>query len=145
MLSQLTRNYGHNSTVAWLIRLLSEWQEAMPIQGKMNIFQLHTLADNIARRFYYLRASEIMLFLARLAGGDYGVQWFGQISPDIIMTSLREKFIEERDSIIYRHEMQENARNATRKTPDAITWEEYCKRHNIEKENPLDNIKNPTI
>lgn len=137
VLSVLSRDYGHNGTVAWLIRLLSEWQEALPIQGKMNTFQLHSLAENIARRYYYLRASEVMLFLARLAGGDYVVKWYGQISPDIIMEALRDYYLPERDMILYRAEIKDKAERQD--SSDGITWEEYCRRHGIEgKKNPLD-------
>ena len=138
VLSELSRDYGHNGTVAWLIRLLSEWQEAMPVQGKMNTFQLHSLAENIARRYYYLRASEVMLFLARLAGGDYVVKWYGQINPDVIMEALRDYYLPERDTIIYRMETEETLRKASEPS-DGITWEEYCRRHGIEgKANPLE-------
>ena len=137
VLSALSRDYGRNAAVAWLIRLLSEWQEAMPVQGKMNTFQLHTLSENIVRRYYYLRASEVMLFLARLAGGEYIVKWYGQISPDVIMEALTEKYLPERDAIIYRRDTEEALRSAS-ESSDGITWEEYCRRHGIEKENPLD-------
>lgn len=143
VLSVLSKAYGRNASVAWLIRLLSEWQETMPVQGKMNTFQLHTLADNIIRRFFYLKASEVMLFLARLTGGEYTVKWYGQINPDVIMEALVEKFLPERDSIIYRHDLGKNLREAEGNSHphDSITWEEYCKRNGIEgKANPLSGI-----
>ena len=133
-LSVLRKAYGKGGTMSWLVRLLSGWQEQMPVSGKMPLMQLHYLSETISRKYYYLKASELMLFLGRLSGGEYMVSWYGKLNPDTIIGALEEKFLPERETIIYRHEMERNEQPTK-----GITWEEYCRRHNIiNRKNPLE-------
>ena len=132
-LSELKRDYGVNGSVSWLFRLLSGWQEQMPVAGKMPVMQLHFLSETISRKYYYLKASEVMLFLARLMGGEYKVGWYGHLNPDTIITALEERFLPEREGIIYKQEMSRKD-----KPTKGITWEEYCRRNNINRKNPLE-------
>lgn len=132
-LSELKRDYGKGG-VSWLIRLISGWQEQMPVKVKMPAMQIYFLAETIDRKYYYLKASEIMLFFGRLMGGAYGVSWYGTISPDAILESL-DKFLQERDNVIFMSEMNKPVEKST-----GITWEEYCKRKGIEKKSPIEGL-----
>lgn len=127
-LALVSKSYGRNKAVAWLLNILAEWQTAMPVQGKMPPVQLQFLAENICKEFYYLRASEILLFLRQLMGGKFAVQWYGQLNPDIIIQAIREYFIPFREDIITRDEQKKKAQQPP-STP--ITWEQYCKNHNL--------------
>ena len=134
--------YGKQAPVAWLISILSQFQEALPVQGKMTSMQLHLLAANIARDFYYLKASEIMLFLSRIAGGRYGIQWYGQIQPDIIFSTLQTRFMTERDNEL---RMAEITQKDSTPPSQPITWEEHCRRHGKPvTPNPLKSLHNDT-
>lgn len=137
-LSIIKRAYGNGHTVGWLVKLLSDWQELIAVKNKMTVFQIHMLAETIMRDFSYLRASEIMLFLARLSGGAYDADWYTTVSPDVIVRMLSTRFLPERNAILDRQREKERA-----KTPPhhPITWEEYCRRHNIDRPNPLDILK----
>ena len=137
-LSVMKATYGNQAPVSWLISILSQWQESMPVQGKMTVMQLHLLANEISRTLYYLKASEIMLFLARLTGGAYNIQWYGQLNPDIILSTLRTRFLDERDTALYMEQVKEQPKPKE----EPISWEEHCRRHGKDTENPFDRIKN---
>ena len=136
-LSVMKATYGNQSPTAWLLSILSQWQEQIPVQGKMTVMQLHLLADNIAREFFFLKASEILLFLARLTGGAYNIQWFGQLNPDVILQTLRTRFMTDRAEALYLADIQ---RRESKPKSEPITWEEHCRRHGKSTENPFDRI-----
>lgn len=137
-LSVMKATYGNQSPTAWLLSILSQWQEQIPVQGKMTVMQLHLLADNIAREFFFLKASEILLFLARLTGGAYNIQWFGQLNPDVILQTLRTRFMTDRAEALYLAEIQ---RRESKPKSEPITWEEHCRRHGKSTDNPFERIK----
>lgn len=133
-LSVMSRAYGRPRTVSWLITILSNWQEMLPVSGKMKTPILHLLACQLADTFHYLRASEIMLFLSRLASGAYSVQWYGQINPDTIIDTLRTRYLPDRDAMLRKKEQEQSERKVK---GEPLTWEEYCRRHNISRPSPL--------
>ena len=75
-----------------------------------------------------------MLFFARLLGGSYKVQFFGRIDSNTIIEALAQQFIPQRNKIFNEEEKRIKKEQVKE---DNITWEEYCKRKNIDKENPL--------
>ena len=135
-LSVMKATYGSQAPVSWLISIFSQWQETIPVPGKMTVMQLHLLANEISRTLYYLKASEIMLFLARLTGGAYNISWYNQINPDVILDTLRTRFMAERDTALY---MAETVKKEEEKE-EPITWEEHCRRHGKSTDNPFDRI-----
>lgn len=111
------------------------------MQNKMTVYQIDSCAQIITERFGYLKTSEIMLFLSRLKGGLYGVEWFGTITPDKIVRALSENYMPYRNNLYYKHEKDEkDKRDAEQRNTPGITWEEYCRLKGIDKQNPLDNI-----
>jgi hypothetical protein len=133
-LSVVSRAYGRPCTVSWLLTILSNWQEALPVSGKMKTPILHLLACQLADTYHYLRASEILLFLSRLASGAYSVHWYGQVNPDTIIDTLRTRYLPERAALLQKKE-QEKQEQKEKGQP--LTWEEYCRRHNISRPSPL--------
>ena len=122
--------------------MLNKWQMAMPVQGKMPATQLQFLAENIAREFFYLKASEFILFLRQLMGGRFTVSWYGQLNPDTFTDALRNQFLAQREQVIHQSEVEK----ATRHHPHhPISWEEYCARHNISRESPLASVHLPSL
>lgn len=137
-LIELNLSYQDTASVQWLIAQLSVFQEQLNIPNKMTSFQLDACAQTISERFGYLKTTEIMLFLSRLKGGLYNVDWFGSVNPDKIVKALLDHFIPYRNNLYYKREKaeQERKEKEMREEP-AITWEEYCKLKGINKPNPL--------
>lgn len=139
-LSVLSRAYGKGETIAWVLETLENWQQQTPYR-KMTPMQLTFLANTLCHDYHYLRASEIILFLARLASGAYMVDWYSQVSPDVIVKALRENFLPERERILERAEAAKAAEERAKEQGEPITWEEYCRRHGLgDRANPLEEI-----
>lgn len=104
----------------------------------MTTYQIDACAQTITERFGYLKTSELMLFLSRLRGGLYNVDWHGYINPDKIVNALLEHFLPYRNNLYYKREKAEKDKRMAEdaKTP-GITWEEYCEMRGISKPNPL--------
>lgn len=84
-----------------------------------------------------------MLFLARLAGGMYPVDWHGYITPTKIVSALRDYFMPWRNDILYKIDKQEQERKQEEiRNEKGVTWEEYCRMKGINKDNPLERIQN---
>ena len=104
----------------------------------MSKLQLETCAQTIYDSYHHLKTTEIMLFLARLLGGMYPVDWHGYVTPTKIVSALREHFMPWRNNLLYLQDKQERERQEREaaKNP-GITWEEYCRLKGIDKPNPL--------
>ena len=124
--------YGEGCAIAWLVIQLTHFQLQINVPNKMTEMQLETCAQTIFDNYRYLKATEIMLFLARLTGGMYPVEWFGYITPDRIVTALRDHFMVWRNELLYKMEKQERERkrNEERKAPPP-TEEEQAKINEI--------------
>lgn len=127
-LSQLTA-YGSNTPAIWLIPQLVNLSEYCGAKDKLNIRQLEELASVIATEFYFLKVSEIMLFLHRFKSGKYG-RMYGTVDPMIITTSLRE-FVKERANAYDRRDIEEKQKAREKAAAEAVTWEEYRAKHQV--------------
>ncbi len=83
-----------------------------------------------------------MLFLARLLGGMYPVDWYGTITPDKIVTALREHFMPWRNNLLHKIEKQEQQRRSEEESKNpGLTWEEYCRQTGRDpSESPLNKL-----
>ena len=84
-----------------------------------------------------------MLFLARLLGGMYPVDWCGYITPTKIMTALREYFMPWRNDLLYKLDKQEKERKAKEDSAKpTMSWEDYCRETGRNpNDNPLNRIE----
>ena len=140
-LTYLNLAYGDGNAIAWLILHLTYFQEQMNIPNKMSAPQLETCAQTIYDNFHHLKTTEIMLFLARLLGGMYPVDWHGYITPTKIVSALRDYFMPWRNDLLYKIDKQEKQRKLEESLQEpGITWEEYCKLKGIDRPNPLTQI-----
>lgn len=106
---------------------LTTTQEKLSVPHKMTVFELESCAQTIYDSFHHLKATEIMLFLSRLLGGMYPVDWHGYVTPTKIVSALREHFIPWRNNLLYKIEKQEQERKAKEEASQpSMTWEEYC-------------------
>ena len=126
-LTYINLTYGEGKAIAWLVIHLTYFQEQINIPNKMTAYQLETCAQAIHERYYFLKASELMLFFARLTGGMYNVDWHGYITPDKILSALKEHFMPWRNELLYRLENEERER---RENEEKRRWEEYKRKRN---------------
>lgn len=92
----------------------------------MSKYQIETCAQSIYDTYHHLKATEIMLFFARLAGGMYPVDWHGYVTPTKIVTALREHFMPWRNNLLYKIDRQNQERKAKEEAAKpSVTWEEW--------------------
>lgn len=135
-LSMMRTAYGENCPTGWLVPQLHNLSEYCGCKEKLVGAALEQCAMVIATNFFFLKVSELALFFHRFKAGRYGV-FYGSVDPLKITSSLR-KFVEERANAYEKRERENALRKIEEEKKDAITWEEYCKRHDIEsRDNPL--------
>ena len=143
-LSQLKSAYGTNAPVIWLVPQLYNLSEYCGCKDKLTESQLEECAHVIASEFFYLKVSELMLWLHRFKAGMYG-RFYGSVDPLVIVASLHD-FIRERATAIEKHDNELKRVQMEIERSKAIPWEEYCKRNNIQgREDPLANLTEITI
>lgn len=142
-LTDINLAYGDGNSIAWLIYHLTFFQENINVPNKMTKYQIETCAQSIFENYHHLKATEIMLFFARLAGGMYPVDWHGYITPSKIVSALREHFMPWRNNLLYKIDQQERERKAKEdaKIP-VVTFEEW-KRMKQEAGETIINDENP--
>ena len=122
-LSHLKVAYGYNAAKFWLIPQIFNLSEYCGVKNKLQGASLEETAAVIATEYSYLKISELMLFFHRFKAGRYG-QFFGNVDPLIITSSLRE-FLKERNNEIAQEEQAQLAERHKDEMQDAITYEEW--------------------
>ena len=133
-LSQLNKIFGDDAAITWLMPQLYNLSEYCGVRDKLQGRPLQECARVIATTYSWLKVSEVMLFLHRFKSGRYG-RFYGSVDPLIITTSLRT-FLDERTEAYTKREQQEREQREA-SAPKGITWEEYCRRHGIDRPSPL--------
>lgn len=133
----LNNVYGQNTAFAWLVPQLYNLSEFCGCRDKLQGKPLEECADVIAREFYYLKVSELMLFFQRFKTGRYG-RFYGSVDPLVITTSLRE-FVKDRNIALSRKEQEDRMQRLMSQEKDSMSWEEYCmKEYGELRRHPLD-------
>ena len=122
-LAEVKAAYGQNAPVAWMIPQLYSLSEYCGCRDKLQGKPLEECAFVISSEFYYLKVSEIMLFIHMFKSGKYG-RFYGSVDPLVITTSLRE-FLNERLYIIRNYEQEQREKERENAKKGAITLEEY--------------------
>lgn len=129
-LTVIDKAYGDGSAAVWTMQVLSVFNEYVGKREKMDDWQIENLAKSIVSGYGWLKASEIMLFLARYASGHYG-SLYGVIDPTEITVNLKEKFIPWRAMIV--REVEDEKASAER--------ESYASRPGILKPDQIKALK----
>lgn len=103
-LATLNKTYGNSSSIQLLMVHLSYVNEISFFSSRMSVQQIEFTATAIVQEFYYLKVSEIMLFLNGLMTGTYGSFY---PTPVDILTLLRERFTPYRNAAYAKHEEEE--------------------------------------
>lgn len=122
-LGEVRKAYGDNAAISWLVPQLYNLSEYCGCRDKLQGKPLEECAAVIASEFYYLKISEVMLFLYRFKSGRYG-RFYGSVDPLVITTSLRD-FLRERIYAIEQREQEERNRKREEDAKNAITYEQY--------------------
>lgn len=122
-LAEVRTAYGSKIPSAWLVPQLYDLSEYCGCKDKLSVNTLEELASVIAEEFYFLKISEVMLFLRRFKAGRYG-RFYGRVDPLIIMQSLRE-FIKERAVVIDTAEQEKAAQKRKEWGKQDITLQEW--------------------
>lgn len=130
------KSYGSSTPASWLMPQLLNLSEFCGCKDKMTVSMIEELADIIAGEWYYLKVSEIMLFLYWFKAGRYG-RFYGAVDPLVITTSLRQ-FVIDRNEAISRKEYEEYKERREKSMEGAVTREEYLRLKNERTDNTTD-------
>ena len=123
-LSELVAMYGKNAPIVWLTSQLYNLSEFCGAKEKMDVMTAERTASLIYAHYYYLKASELLLFFYKFSTGKYG-RFYGTTDPLIIINALSQFVTQERNPAIERHEAQERLKEKEQERQYAITYEEY--------------------
>lgn len=122
-LAVLNRDYDPIAAQAFLVPQLTNIAEFSNCKQTLSPEQIRECANIIATEYYYLKVTELMLFCYKFKCGAYG-QFYGSVSPMVIMVSLRQ-FIRERNDAYYQHECKEREREEKESRKRAISAKEF--------------------
>ena len=122
-LAQVNAAYGCNTATMWLIPQLLDLSEFCGCRDKLQGKPLEQCAAIIATEYHYLKPTELMLFFYRFKQGRYG-RFYGSVDPLVITTALRD-FIQERATVLVRHELQQRQAEYDEYKQNAITYEQH--------------------
>lgn len=120
-LAELNMCYGLGSGAIWLVPQLFDLSEYCGVREKMNGYVLEQCAQVIDTEFFWLKVSELMLFLFWFKSGKYG-RFYGTVDPLVIMEALRE-FLKERAVQIDKFEQEKREERERESKP--MPYEEY--------------------
>lgn len=134
-LGVVNQAYGRNTATMWLIAQLVDLVAFTNSKQLLNEQQVAMVAEMIAQEYGNLKCSELMLFFYRFKLGRYG-HFYGSVDPMLITTALH-KFLDERSEALRKHEIEQQQQQREQWAREAITPQEYCKRHNLP---PMDSV-----
>ena len=90
----LNKTYGDGFAATWLLPQIYDLVVYCNSKSTLNDQQAEFLAQAIAHEYYFLKASEVLLFFYRFKLGQYG-KFYGTVDPMAITRAL-DKFCAER-------------------------------------------------
>lgn len=122
-LAEINASEGIGASAAWIVTQLFSLSEFCGVKEKMSDYQMEQLARLIAREYFDMKISELMLFFDRFKCGVYG-RFYGSVDPMVLTTALRQ-FRADRNNMIdvYESDLRDECRRLNRK--GAVSREEY--------------------
>lgn len=112
-LSEMKIAFNREFTAAWVARHLQSILATLGDKDNVPAEIIGLLSQDIIANYYWLTASEFMLFCSRVRVGRYGKLAYGQVSIDDI-TSKIPQFLAERDKEIQMYTRQRQAKENDR-------------------------------
>lgn len=123
-LGEIERVYGNGASRKWLVEQLYDMTEFCGCKDKFTKNQYYTLSGMIYNTFFYLKVTEIMLFLYLFKMGKYG-HFYGYTDPMMIFQSLDRFNKNERREIINIKENREREEKISKEVHiTRAQWEE---------------------
>lgn len=88
-IAALLRAYPEKQVSAWIMAQLENLNDFSGVNGKIGPGQMVEVVGIIETEYYFLKASELLLFFHMLKGGEFGV-FYGNIDPVVICRALIE-------------------------------------------------------
>lgn len=111
--------YGTEAPKLFIVPQLVNFIKFCNYQSQYTKELFEELAETLADTFYFLKATEMMMFFRKAKGGAYG-DFYGNPSPARITAAMRE-FVQERNFIVQKY----SASPPPDPSPTAISFEEY--------------------
>ena len=109
-IAALLQAYPEKQVFAWIMAQLENLNDFSGVNGKIEPGQMIEVAGIIETEYYFLKASELLLFFHMLKGGEFGV-FYGNIDPVVICRALIEFKAYRRQQLeIYDREIQRKKR-----------------------------------
>ncbi|WP_262349900.1 DUF6633 family protein [Parabacteroides johnsonii] len=109
-IAALLQAYPEKQVFAWIMAQLENLNDFSGVNGKIGPGQMIEVAGIIETEYYFLKASELLLFFHMLKGGEFGV-FYGNIDPVVICRALIEFKAYRRQQLeIYDREIQRKKR-----------------------------------
>lgn len=124
-LTIMRHTYGEGFPASWLMPQILDLVVYSNSRGTLDEHQMECLADAIVSEFYYLKASELMLFFYGLKLGKYG-HFYGVVDPMKITEALAE-FAKECDEVRADREREINRKERDEHDKTAMSPAEYCR------------------
>ena len=124
-LAIMRKTYGDGFPATWLMPQILDLVAYSNSKGTLNEQQAEFLAEAIAQEYYFLKATELMLFFYRFKMGKYG-RFYGNIDPMIITRALDE-FCRERIAILEKREAEQEEQERVTNSKNAISPKEFCR------------------
>lgn len=137
-LTIMNKTYGEGFAASWLLPQILDLVAFSNSKGTLNEAQMEFLAESIANEYYFLKASELLLFFYRFKCGTYG-KFYGNVDPMAIMQGL-EKFMKERRDAHRHHEEEELRKERDELSKKAISVEEYCQKRGLPAMTTMDEL-----
>lgn len=129
-ISSLVAAYGAKAVRVWVYAQLENLNVFVGAKNKIEPSQMSMLADIIITDYFYLKASELLLFFHQLKSGRYG-KFYGSVDPMQVSVALTE-FAAYRRDMIFRLEnekrISESLDRAEKREALAITRGQYLRR-----------------
>lgn len=125
-LAVVNRTYGDNTAVMWLIPQLNNVSRFCGCKERLTDEVTEELARSIAAEYYYLKTSELMLFLQWFKMGHYG-RFYGAVDPLVITTALQDFILDRRTAYTKQAMEEERRKREAWANDDNMTYEEYQK------------------
>lgn len=121
----MNKTYGENMATMWLMPQIFDLVVYCNSKGTLNEQQIQFLAEAIANEYFYLKASELLLFFYRFKLGKYG-QFYGVVDPMRVTMAL-EEFIKERNQALAKKEREAEEAERAKWAENAVSAQEYCR------------------
>ncbi len=124
-LANVRAEYGAQVACDWLLIQLNDYQNFLGIKEeyKADTATLRQVAQMIINRYFFLKLSELLLFLQRLKYGDY-VEFYGVVDAAKILKAFKP-FLEERGTVIDREQARRRREEYDNYQKKAVSYECY--------------------